>query len=98
MVAHAFNPRTGEAEAGRSLSWRPARSTERVLGWEGYGEKCTKHEITVGRITGLSVALKCNCWFSDSMIKCERSTFHTPPWFHLLEELAVSSAYIVSMD
>jgi major histocompatibility complex class I len=28
MVAHAFNPRTWEAEAGGSLSSRPAWSTE----------------------------------------------------------------------
>jgi hypothetical protein len=28
MVAHAFNPRTWEAEAGRFLSSRPAWSTE----------------------------------------------------------------------
>jgi hypothetical protein len=28
VVAHAFNPRTWEAEAGRFLSLSPARSTE----------------------------------------------------------------------
>ena len=28
MVAHAFNPSTGEVEAGRFLSSRPAWSTE----------------------------------------------------------------------
>jgi hypothetical protein len=28
VVAHAFNPSTGEAEAGRFLSLRPAWSTE----------------------------------------------------------------------
>jgi hypothetical protein len=28
VVAHAFNPSTWEAEAGGSLSWRPAWSTE----------------------------------------------------------------------
>jgi hypothetical protein len=28
MVAHAFNPRTQEAEAGECLSSRPAWSTE----------------------------------------------------------------------
>ena len=32
MVAHAFNPSTWEAEAGRFLSSRPAWSTERVPG------------------------------------------------------------------
>jgi hypothetical protein len=32
VVAHAFNPSTWEAEAGRSLSWRPAWSTEWVPG------------------------------------------------------------------
>jgi hypothetical protein len=26
VVAHTFNPTTGEAEAGRFLSWRPAWS------------------------------------------------------------------------
>ena len=28
VVAHAFNPRTWEAEAGGFLSWRPAWSSE----------------------------------------------------------------------
>ena len=32
VVARAFNPSTWEAEAGRSLSLRPAWSTEQVLG------------------------------------------------------------------
>ena len=32
IVAHAFNnPSTRKAETGRSLSWRPAWSIERVL-------------------------------------------------------------------
>jgi hypothetical protein len=35
MVAHAFNPSTREAEAGRFLSSRPAWSTERVPGQPG---------------------------------------------------------------
>lgn len=29
--AKAYNPRTGEAEAGRSLSWKPAEVTLRHL-------------------------------------------------------------------
>jgi hypothetical protein len=32
VVVHTFNPSTQEAEAGRSLSWRPAWFTEWVLG------------------------------------------------------------------
>lgn len=28
MVAHSFDPSTGKADAGGSLSWRPAWSTE----------------------------------------------------------------------
>jgi hypothetical protein len=32
VVAHAFNPSTREAEAGRFLSSRPAWSTEKVPG------------------------------------------------------------------
>jgi hypothetical protein len=32
MVAHTFNPNIREAEAGGSLSWRPAWSTEWVPG------------------------------------------------------------------
>jgi hypothetical protein len=35
MVAHAFNPSTWEAEAGRFLSLRPAWSTEWVPGQPG---------------------------------------------------------------
>jgi hypothetical protein len=35
MVAHAFNPSTWEAEAGRFLSSRPAWSTEWVPGQPG---------------------------------------------------------------
>jgi hypothetical protein len=38
MVAHAFNPRTEEAEAGRSLSSKPAWSTE-FQDSQGYTEK-----------------------------------------------------------
>jgi hypothetical protein len=39
VVAHAFNPTTWEAEAGRFLSSRPAWSTERVQDSQGYTEK-----------------------------------------------------------
>jgi hypothetical protein len=35
VVAHAFNPSTWEADAGRFLSLRPAWSTERVPGQPG---------------------------------------------------------------
>jgi hypothetical protein len=35
MVAHAFNPSTWEAEAGRFLSLRPAWSTKGVPGQPG---------------------------------------------------------------
>jgi hypothetical protein len=35
VVAHAFNPSTWEAEAGESLSSRPAWSTEGVPGQSG---------------------------------------------------------------
>ena len=35
MVAHVFNPSTWKAEAGESLSLRPAWSTERVPGQPG---------------------------------------------------------------
>jgi hypothetical protein len=35
VVAHAFNPSTREAEAGRFLSSRPAWSTKRVPGQPG---------------------------------------------------------------
>jgi hypothetical protein len=38
-VAQAFNPSTWKAEKGRSLSLRPAWSTEGVPGWPGlHGE------------------------------------------------------------
>jgi hypothetical protein len=36
VMANAFNPSTQEAEAGRSLSLRPALSMERVPGWLGH--------------------------------------------------------------
>jgi hypothetical protein len=35
VVAHTFNPSTWEVEAGRSLSSRPAWSTERIPGQPG---------------------------------------------------------------
>ena len=38
MVPHTFNPSTWEAEAGRSLSWRPAWSTK-FQDSQGYTEK-----------------------------------------------------------
>jgi hypothetical protein len=39
VVAHAFNPSTWEAEAGRSLSLRPAWSIEWILGQPGLHRK-----------------------------------------------------------
>jgi hypothetical protein len=36
MVAYSFNPSTLKAEAGGSLSWRLACSTERVLRKDGH--------------------------------------------------------------
>ena len=39
VVAHACNPITWEAEAGESLSLRPAWSTEWVPDSQGYTEK-----------------------------------------------------------
>ena len=38
-MAQGFNPSTQEAETAKSLSLRPAWSTERVLGHPGYTEK-----------------------------------------------------------
>ena len=49
-MAHAFNPSSWEAEAGRSLSVRPAWSTEKVPGQPGphretlYQKTTTKKE------------------------------------------------------
>jgi hypothetical protein len=34
-VVYTFNPSPGEAEVGRTLSSRPASSTELVPGWPG---------------------------------------------------------------
>jgi hypothetical protein len=45
MVAHTFNPSTWEAEAGRSLSSRPAWSTKWVPGQPGL------HRETLSRKT-----------------------------------------------
>jgi hypothetical protein len=45
VVAHAFNPSTWEAEAGRFLSSRPAWSTDRVPGQPGL------HRETLSRKT-----------------------------------------------
>ena len=42
MVANTFNPSTQEAEAGGSLSLRPAWSTEQVPGQPGLFQKKTK--------------------------------------------------------
>jgi hypothetical protein len=39
VVAHAFNPSTWEAEAGKFLSSRPAWSTEGVPGQPGLYQK-----------------------------------------------------------
>ena len=38
-MAHTFNLSTWEAEAGKTLSWRPAWSTQPVLDSQGYTEK-----------------------------------------------------------
>jgi hypothetical protein len=43
-VAHTFNPTTGEAEAGRCLSSRPAWSTEQVPGQRNLAEKKKKNK------------------------------------------------------
>ena len=55
MVALTFNPSTQEAEAGRSLSSRPAWSAEQVPGQPGIGsegnhnkEKASKDVIEQG--------------------------------------------------
>jgi hypothetical protein len=46
MVAHAFNPRTREAETGRFLSSRPAWSTKWVPGQPGlYRETLTRKTL-----------------------------------------------------
>lgn len=39
VVAHAFHPSSREAEAGGTLSWRPAWLTERIQGSQGYTER-----------------------------------------------------------
>jgi hypothetical protein len=44
MVANTFNPSTQEAEAGGSLSLRPAWSTEQVPGQPGLFQKKPKGE------------------------------------------------------
>jgi hypothetical protein len=47
VVAHAFNPSTREAEAGRFLSSRPAWSTELVPGQPGlYRETLSQKKQT----------------------------------------------------
>jgi hypothetical protein len=46
MVVQAFNPSTQESEAGSSLSWRPARSTERVLGQSGLHKETLSQKTT----------------------------------------------------
>jgi hypothetical protein len=46
VLVHAYNPSIQEAEAGKSLSSRPAWSTERVPGQQRYKEKpgCEKEK------------------------------------------------------
>jgi hypothetical protein len=51
VVAHAFNPSTREAEAGRFLSSRPAWSTEWVQDSQGYSEKpILKKQIVISQL------------------------------------------------
>jgi hypothetical protein len=45
VVAHAFNPSTWEAEAGRFLSSRPAWSTKRVPGQPGLYRETLSQKI-----------------------------------------------------
>jgi hypothetical protein len=58
VVAHAFNPSTWEAEAGRFLSSRPAWSTGRVPGQPGL------HRETLSRKTKKKKKKK------DGSVKC----------------------------
>jgi hypothetical protein len=67
VVAHTFSPCTWEAEAGRSLSLRSARSVERVGGHSGLSCNClpvsknkqTKDEKTKeGEMVGLLPSLE----------------------------------------
>ena len=50
MVAHAFNPSTQEAEAGGSLSSRPAWSTEWMPGQSGLLLRETLSQDTTKKI------------------------------------------------
>ena len=52
MVAHAFNPSTWEAEAGRFLSSRPDWSPNEFQDSQGYTEKpCLKTATTTTKTT-----------------------------------------------
>jgi hypothetical protein len=50
VVAHAFNPTTQEAEAGRSLSLRTAWSTEGIPGQPGIHRKVLSLKKKKGRV------------------------------------------------
>jgi hypothetical protein len=61
MVAHIFNPRTQEAETGRSLSSRPTESTKQVPGQPGL------HRVTISQKSNNIMSLGARRWISQQV-------------------------------
>jgi hypothetical protein len=86
MVAHAFNPRTWEAEAGKFLSSRPAWSTKWVPGQPGLYRETLSRKTNQKKKTKILVQarLHTECprphysvWFEDHSITRELVGVHS---------------------
>ena len=85
MVAHAFNPSTWEADAGRFLSLRPAWSTKEFQDSQGYTEtlsqkkkKKKKQHLLLQKMGVRFPEPGCGVWLTTTCNSSSREIFTSP--------------------